>query len=287
MKDIKTLTLKEAADQESERIEEEVLSKEELTSIEVTPKMDRNMEELIRQYEKETAQRKIEYKDGIEEYLSEEDQKALAIGRKMLDQDKTHNKTLPKNLKFWAALAAVMILLLAVGMTGVGSKSYWKELWSRMVGEQENTVINVKDAEIMESEDGDERGYFVEIEQELDVPIVFPRKIPEEMYVNNYEIDTKQRIAKVFYDYKGKMILYAIYANGMDSSYTEKVPDVHVDTFNVETGSQRIIVEEYLVEESQEYRYITYFEYGKIQYQFMGIMDREDFVEILKNLYFY
>lgn len=287
MKDIKTLTLKELTDRETEHMEEEVLNKEELTSIEVTSKMDRDMAEKIRQYEEMKAKRKNEYADEAEHYLSEEDKKALAIGRKAMEKDKNRVRCMPKNPKLWVALVALMVLLAAAGMTGVGSKSYWKELWSRMVGEQENTVINVKDAEILESEDGDIIDYYTNIETALDIKLVTPTVVPKNMVARDCEIDEQLRRAKVFYEYNGKIIVYSIYTNDEDSSHTQIMEDLHTDTFNVETEKLVLNVQEYLIEESQEYRYLSYFEYGGVYYQLIGIMNREDFVEILKNLNYF
>jgi len=180
-----------------------------------------------------------------------------------------------------------MVLLLAMGATTVGSKSYWKELWSRMVGEQENTVINVEDAEIMESDSIAEVDYYREINDTLNIRIIYPRQIPKAMYLLNYEIDEQLRMAKIFYEYQGKIILYAIYANDIDSSYTEDVPDKLNDTFEVKTDKQQLVVEEYLVEETQEFRYVCYFDYEGIHYQLMGMIDRDDFIKILENLYYF
>lgn len=324
MKNIKKLTLKDEVARETRHIEEEVLSKEERASVEVTPEMDRKMEEMIREYEKLKAKRKIAYEgsttetdtdevieddyayteefadefveefdnisdfmDAAESYLSKEDREALAIGRKMLEKEYKRRTRVPRKRKLWIALVAIMVLMFAMGITSIGSKSYWKELWSRMLGEQENTVINVEDAEIMVSEDGERKDCFRDIENRLEIRPIKLAYIPENMFIKSYEIDEEQRIAKIFYEYNDKIILYGIYANDMDSSYTEKVADKHTDVFDVKTEKQSIVVDEYLIEESQEYRYVSYFEYGGIHYQLMGVMNREDFVEILKNLYYF
>jgi len=107
------------------------------------------------------------------------------------------------------------------------------------------------------------------------------------MAVINSEIDEQLRMAKVFYEYQGKIVLYAIYANDMDSSYTEDVPDKLTDTFEVKTDKQTIVVEEYLIEETQEYRYVTNYDYEGLHYRLKGVMNREDFENILKNLYYF
>lgn len=62
---------------------------------------------------------------------------------------------MPRRRKFVVALAAVMVLVLAVGMTSVGSKSYWKELISGFLGDQKTQTLNVKDMDTQKTKDGD------------------------------------------------------------------------------------------------------------------------------------
>lgn len=297
MKNIKKLILQDEVNREAEQIEQEVLGKEELRSVEVTEEMDQELERRIRAYEEAKAERKKAYTyteefaeepdaaDAAEPLLSEKDREALELGRRILE--KKERLRMPRKRKAWVALVAMMVLLLAVGITSVGNKSYWKELWRRVAGNQKNTVINVEEMESKETEDGDVIDCYREINDVLAIRTVYPRQIPKKMHLKNYEIDEQQRLAKVFYEYDGKTILYAIYVNDMDSSYSEKVEDKQTDIFEVETEKQTITVEEYYIQKAEEYRYITYFEYEGIHYQFMGVMEREDFEEILKNLYYF
>ncbi len=94
-------------------------------------------------------------------------------------------------------------------------------------------------------------------------------------------------MAKVLYDITEKVILYAIYLNDEDSSYSEKVSDQLTDEFDVTNEKQTIHVTEYQVRDTTDYRYVAYFEYQGVHYQLMGIMKRSDFEEILKNLYYF
>lgn len=345
MKDIKILSLQVETDKEAERIEKEILTKEELRSVEVTKEMDCELERRIREYEKMKAKRsmphskaeagslgkaepensdfgeaalerdkleKVSSEDGSEKItgtgkefdsetaeeldaadaarllLSEEDRKALEIGRKELERRKRHGTfRMPGRRRVLVALAAILVLLFAVGITGVGSKSYWKELWQRLVGKQKTTVINVEDMEMQESEDNEQVGYYKEIDETLGIQSIYPWKLPYGTMVDMVEIDETQRMAKIIYSYNGHNILYAVYVNDMNSSYSEKVEDELTDTFEVQTDKQTITVEEYFIEETKEYRYVSYFEYQGIHYQLMGILDREEFVSILENLYYY
>ena len=107
------------------------------------------------------------------------------------------------------------------------------------------------------------------------------------MQLDHYDFDEQQRVAKVFYKYKEKTILYGICGDGTDSAYSEQQADVQVDVFEVKTEKQTIQVREYWVEETESYRYVANFEYKGMYYRLKGNVDREIFEEILKNLYYY
>lgn len=309
--DFYELSLLDEMNNEAKRIEEEVLTKKELNSVRVTKEMDRKHFELIRQFDEIKAKKKLKTShmkranDFTEEfageiagdltdivgssgdarrYLSREEREALELGQKLLEKRKLLH--VPKKRRVWMSFVAVMILLLAFGITSVGSKSYWKDLWRRVVGDQKNTVINVEDMEIQESGDVALEAYS-QIIDALGITPVYPRNIFAEMEIQAIEIDEKQKIAKVFYEINDRKILYAIYVNGMDSSYSERIEDELTDTFEVETQKQSVTVYEYLIKQTGEYRYVTNFEYDGIFYRIKGIIDRKEFEDLLKNLYYF
>ncbi|MCI8293573.1 MAG: DUF4367 domain-containing protein [Hespellia sp.] len=309
--DFYELSLLDEMNNEAKRIEEEVLTKKELNSVRVTKEMDRKHFELIRQFDEIKAKKKLKAShmkranDFTEEfageiagdltdivgssgdarrYLSREEREALELGQKLSEKRKLLH--VPKKRRVWMSFVAVMILLLAFGITSVGSKSYWKDLWRRVVGDQKNTVINVEDMEIQESGDVALEAYS-QIIDALGITPVYPRNIFAEMEIQAIEIDEKQKIAKVFYEINDRKILYAIYVNGMDSSYSERIEDELTDTFEVETQKQSVTVYEYLIKQTGEYRYVTNFEYDGIFYRIKGIIDRKEFEDLLKNLYYF
>ena len=59
-----------------------------------------------------------------------------------------------------------------------------------------------------------------------------------------------------------------------------------VDEYEVENKGRQIRVEEYEVRKTKEKRYIAEFEYKGVQYQLKGIMEKEEFDKIIKNLFF-
>lgn len=295
MKEIQKLSFEEELQREADAIEKELEADPDLKKLELPEDFDRKMEERLRAIEKERSvqntgadvEKQGEQQEEYESCLSEEDREALELGRKMLEQKKRPHRRIPRKAKVWLPLAASMILVLACGITSVGSKSYWKNLWKRMLGEQKNTVINVEDMDTIKSEEqpGDEA--YHNIEEALHVNVIRVVKGLEKLQIKSYEIDDQQKLAKIFYDYNGKMLLYGIYLNDEDSSYSEKVADPLTDEFDVENEKQTIHVMEYQVRDTKDYRYVANFEYQGIHYRLKGIMKRSDFEEILKKLYYF
>ena len=149
MKEIQKLSFEEELQREADAIEKELEADPDLKELELPEDFDRKMEERLRAIEKERfaqntrVEKQEERQEEYESRLSEKDREALELGRKMLEQKKRPHRRIPRKAKVWLPLAASMILVLACGITSVGSKSYWKNLWKRMLGEQKNTVINV------------------------------------------------------------------------------------------------------------------------------------------------
>lgn len=172
-------------------------------------------------------------------------------------------------------------------MTGVGSKSYWKILWDRMIGEEELSYIDVEKMDSQDTEDLDEIQVFKEIRQELGILPVRFSYMPKAMFIKEYEIDYNQNRAVIMYGYNNRLIRYAMYMNDDDSSFAQTELDEMISEYEIsEYPSVIIRVKEYDVEDVEENRYVAEFEYQDAQYQLMGIMEKEEFDKILKNLYF-
>ena len=137
-----------------------------------------------------------------------------------------------------------------------------------------------------ETEDIDEINVYKEINQALGVSAVRLRQKPENMYLERYSIDEEQRYAILFYNYNNEIIRYTIYLNDSDSSFAQRELDKKTDEYQIETDGGKIQIEEYVVQEYENKRYIADFKYRDVNYQLIGIMEKEEFDEIIKNLGF-
>ena len=106
------------------------------------------------------------------------------------------------------------------------------------------------------------------------------------MVLTRYTVDGDQRRATLFYKYENEIIRYTMYMNSKDSSLGQKAVDKLLDEYIVMNGEKEINVKEYEVKNKKEKRYIAEFEDKGIQYQLKGVMEKEEFEKILKNLFF-
>lgn len=303
MKQDKRISLREEVEKEARKIEQEISENPNLKDVKVSDKMERELFLRIKEYEKKRA----------EKLLSEEDRKALLLGRELINKEKEvgqlcevnkeYHKHLnenekgngkkskvfrmPRKKRIIAALVAVLVLVVGTSVNSIGSKSYLKVLWDRMRGEESMQITSVKDMDTQDSADGEEVTAYRKIRQELGVlPVRFGYK-PKSMLLEKIDIDEEQKSAQLFYKYNGEVIRYMIYLNDADSSLSEKKEDRVKDKFNIETAKQTLEVNEYEVQESTTSRFIASFSYKGTYYQLKGIMSKEEFIEIIKNLIYF
>lgn len=254
MKKLKRLSLTDEINRDAKQVEEEIKSRKDLDDLQVSESMEASLFNKIQEYEFDKRQKTV-YRRKKKKYI-------------------------------FLALAAVLILVCGSVMTGVGSKSYLKVLWDRINGNESSAIINVEDMDAQESEDIDELSVYREINQSLGIGTVRLGYKPEDMYLDRYTIDTSQRKAFMLYVYNDEVIRYSIYINDSDSSLGQKELDKLIDKYELDTENGIIVqVEEYELSNSEK-RYIGEFEYQGVHYQLKGVIEKQDFEEILKNLAF-
>ena len=141
--------LKECIAREFEEIakeEEESLEKD--TSL-VVPEGTKEavlarLKEQMREYQREQAENEAREREEAINNLSEEDRKALELGRKMLkaevgtadtSEKKVHYRRKP--LKIYLALAAVIVCVLAMGITSMGGPERVVRMVRQAVGDRD------------------------------------------------------------------------------------------------------------------------------------------------------
>ena len=254
MKKLKKISLTDEINRDAKRIEEEIKSRKDLDDLHVSEDMEASLFNKIQEYEFDKRQKTV-YRRKKKKYI-------------------------------FLALAAVLILVCGSVMTGVGSKSYLKELWDRITGNENIAYIDVEDMESRDTEDLDEMGVYKEINQTFGIGAVRLGYRPKLMSLDRYTIDIEQKKAFMLYVYNGEVIRYSIYINDSDSSLGQKELDKMTDEYQLEISNGTVVdVEEYELDNSKK-RYIGEFEYQGVHYQLKGVIQKQDFEEILKDLKF-
>ncbi len=265
MEKTRKLSIKDESEQEVRQIEKELDDHPELDNIQVTKEMDDALFAKIRELEEK-------------EYRKEEQENRIS------EPEKRYRR---KRTKHWyLVLAAVLVLVFAFGSVSVGSKSYWKELLDVIVGDESVKVINVEDMDKQSTGDVDEVNAYNEIGDKLGITVAKLVYKPQTMKLTEYTIDKELGQAKLFFKYNGESIRYTIYSNNEDSSRGVKKEDEKVESYVFNKDGIEIEVEGFQKPGEQEVRRVANFEYQGAHYELKGVMEKEKFDEILKNLYF-
>lgn len=265
MANSRKLSLQEEIERDVQKIEKEIAEHPELEQIQVTETLDAAILSKIKEYEKEKAEE--------EEILKLPEKKVVY-----------HKK---KKIRWFFILAAVLVLVLGVGMTSVGSKSYWKELLDVFRGEETAKIIDVEDMEKKETEDIDEVFVYQEIKEKLGITPVEFRYKPKKMNIVDYEIDEQLRLARLLFEYKEGCVRYTIYASDEDSSWTGKEEDEKVEEYILNINNVEINIEEIQKPKQDQKTMVARFEYQGGYYELKGEIEKEEFDKILQNLYFW
>lgn len=255
MKNLKKLSLEDEINREAEEIEKKVKENKEIEGMTVSEDMETALFNKIQEYEYDKRLKKVVYRKKKRTYV---------IG----------------------AIAAIIILICGSVMTSVGSKSYVKVLWDKVIGDESVSYIDVEDMDSKKSKDYDEGQMNKDLTKTFGDYFVRLGYTPENMNLSRYTVDEQQRQATLFYQYGDEVVRYFMYLNDDDSSFGQKEVDKEVDKYTETCGDITIEVKVYQAESTGRLRYVAKFERYDVHYQLMGTMERAEFDKILKNLIF-
>ena len=280
--------LKDQLNKEAKQIEEEVgLNDNEEIPNELKIRMKNALDQKIREREKRSEDMK---RTDAYAKLSEEDQEALRLGREMLKNQSEEKKIYTirrkkRNIRRIVALAAVLILVMAVGMTSIGGPERMLQFMKSSVGGRKVSQVDSSDKNKVIEEENEEKAY-EKIEKEFGIAPVRLWWYPENMEFENMILDTDIQVAEVDYLYKDKKIEYFVSASYGEVSWGYDNEDKKIDYYCEQVKSTDIEVTEYETPETERNRYVAEFEYKKLHYCLSGELTKEEIENILKNLYF-
>lgn len=251
--------------------------------------------EQIHAYEMEQTRKETE--EAIN-HLSEEDREALELGRKMLkagigqkDPEELSGKKVrrkKKPLKMYLALAAVIVCVLAMGITSMGGPERIVRMMTQNVGDREVDQVdsNHTDKENKVIEGEDEEKAYQEIGNNFGTDVVKIFICLPEMYFDSMELDKDTQMADMYYYYNNKTIAYCINVPYRDGSWGIDFEDPIDQEYSEEIHGCRIKITKYKPNQKGLPRWDARFEYNNIEYLLTGTMKQQEFEKILNNLFF-
>lgn len=229
--------------------------------------------------------------------LSEEDRKALELGRKMLEEGKVTEFREPEKkglssrgklrLKHVLGFVAVLAVVMLVEVNSLGGPEKVVELMKQKVAEREVEQINASSDSKVIVEENEEEAYQI-IADEFGTEVVRIFEKPKEMKFEKMELDKEWQIADVTYDYQGESVRYSINAVYNDSSIGIGMEDKVIDEYQI-TNDEGIIVDvkQYETISKKTRYYSAEFSYKGLKYSLIGSIEKIEFENIIKNLFFY
>lgn len=254
--------------------------------------------EQIRAYEMEQAEKEAKEREEAINHLSEEDREALELGRKMLkagigqkDPEEPSGKKVrrkKKPLKMYLALAAVIVCVLAMGITSMGGPERIMRMMTQDVGDREVDQVdsNHTDKENKVIEGEDEEKAYQEIRNNFGTDVVKIFICLPEMYFNSMELDKDKQMADMYYYYNNKTIAYCINVPYRDGSWGIDFEDPIDQEYSEEIHGCRIKITKFKPNQKGLPRWDARFEYNNIEYLLTGTMKQQEFEKILNNLFF-
>ncbi len=262
-------TEKETVDAEADRTKE----------MEETPKSSehfRHPEELEQAMGVKYEDQKIaEYRP--EEFLSEEDRKALEIGRKRMKNQRKHR---------WAmrllANAAVLACVFFVGVSTEANRTRIVNVINTWIGKE--ALVQVDNETDRANVYMAQNAAYAEIEEELGIkPVRFMYEV-EDLEFDGYEIDTKTNRADLYYTYKDAILTIVMYKEEIGTA-KGSIKDGNVkNIFEISSGIGTIKAVE--ISGDLGKKYMTEFVYDNTYYHIIGELPKEEFTKLIASIFF-
>lgn len=212
-----------------------------------------------------------------EDFLSEEDRKALEIGRKRMRNKKKHRWAIR-----FVVNAAVLVCVFLVGVSTEANRTRLINVINTWVGDEAlGRLNNETDREYVGS--AQEKAY-ADIEEQLGIkPMRFMYEL-KGMEFDGYEIDRKTQNAVMFYSYQDT-VFFILMKQNEEGMAKGSIKDGTVkETFNVSTDIGNIEVAE--IEGNTGKKYMAEFVYNNTYYHIFCEIPKEEFVNLVSSIFF-
>lgn len=272
---------------EAEQIEEELENNPEIAGLSPDDSAKEKLYEKIEEYERQQAVRRLSPEDQEALRLGRQIQKEKALERKNTVDSKSgsgHGKK--RFFKRLAGVAAVFVIVAAVGITGVGGPDRVMEVAQKLFGGREITRVNSDEEDILDSGENEEEEAYQKIKEKLEIEPVRIANNSVGIDFKYMNIDVDLRVANMFYEKEGEIVSYIINCSREDGVWAADIDDLLIQEYEYSLNKVRVLVQEYQILETKKEKYSAKFDYQDVHYQLTGIMTKEEMEEILNNLHF-
>lgn len=295
MKDKKELleqTIKEDLEKEAQEILKalETSDVDELSD-EKQKELKNKIDEKIEAYEFEKICNELpeEYQDALRAGMELKKQENNTDNKDETDGEEAGGNTKRvrkrKSLRVYVALAAVMIMVLAISISSVGDGRSLMKTIKSMVGEREVVKVNSgEDNKVIEAETEEEA--YQKIRDEWGIEPVKIMNLPPKTEFLRAEIENDLKIIEFYYQDDNENIVYIINGDQAKNSIGVSVEDTVIEDYTLEVNRILIHIKGCEMPSTKQKRYYASFDYKGTKYFLSGMMEREEFEKILKNLYF-
>lgn len=191
-----------------------------------------------------------------------------------------------KNRKY-LILAAVMVFVLALGITSVGGPEKVFDTFKIMTMGREHVQINSnEDVEIVDYVN--EEAVYEAIEEKFGFLPVRLNHLPSRVVYQESIVGEEIQGVNLIYGHKDEAdIIYMVRPNYREGSLGTDMEDTKIQGYQLSVNGIEVRIKQYRIEETEENKWSVEFEYQDVQY-FLRIlgMEQEEVEEILNNLYF-
>lgn len=212
-----------------------------------------------------------------EDYLTEEDRKALEIGRKRLSQGKRH-----KWVMRLAMNAAILVCVFMIGVSTEANRIKIVNVINTLVGKE--ALVRVNNETDREKTNNQQEEAYAAIESQLGIkPIRFMYEV-KGMEFSKYEIDKKAKSATLFYNYQGTVFTIIMRQEEKGIARGD-IPDGEIEnTFDIESNIGKITAVE--VSGEKGLKYMSRFIYSNAYYYIWGELPKEEYINLISSIFF-
>lgn len=248
--------------------------------------------EQLRAYEQEQAELEEKEREEAVNKLSEEDRKALELGRKMLKAEVGESEPEEKKVRYrrkpvkiYLALAAVIICVLAMGITSMGGPERIVRMMTQNVGDRD-VEKSSRSHKIKTIKNEDEENAYQKIRDTFNTDIVKLLICLPDMNFDSMNLEDDKEVAEMYYMYKGKTIAYIINApykeNSLGIDFEDAIEKEYVEKIN----DCEVKITIYKIDGEKNPGCVAKFKFNNIDYLLSGTMQQQDFEKIIKNMFF-